>query len=98
MDMDSNVPEIGQEIRLGTELLELAFRVTANPEKLRKYNEILSMPGVDSALYMLCRAAQEDNSHPRHLLQSAFMLGYYIYESLHEMDRLWEEGPVDDPS
>ena len=98
MEEDFNMGETGQEVRLGTELLDMAFRATANPEKLKMYNGILTMPGVDSALYMLYRAAHEDNSHPRHLLQSAFMLGYYIYESVHAVDKLWEEGPVDDPN
>jgi hypothetical protein len=76
----------------------MAFRVTADTDKLKIYHGVLSMPGVDSALYMLYRGANESNAHPKNLLQSAFMLGYYIHESLQEMDRLWEEGPVDDSS
>jgi len=98
MSMDFDTQKVEQELRLGIELLDMAIRVTDNPEKLKMYNEILVMPGVDSALYMLYSAAQEGTSHPKSLLQSAFMLGYYIYESLHEMDKLWKEGPVDDPS
>jgi len=89
-----------QEIRLGAELLEMAFKVSSDSERLKLYNNILDMPGVDSALYMLHRASQEENIHPKSLLQSAFMLGYYVYESLHEIDSLWEretgeESPID---
>ena len=98
MEMDFNMENPSQEIRLGLELLDMALKVSSNPTKLREYNEVLDMPGVDSALFMLYRASQEDSSHPRHLLQSAFMLGYYIYESLQEVNKLWQEGPVNDPS
>jgi len=64
-----------EEIRLGTELLELAISSTDNPEVLEIYNNILLMPGVDSALYMLYKAAEFAFSHPKPLLQSAFMFG-----------------------
>ena len=81
-----------EEIRLGTELLELAINSTDNPEVLEIYNNILLMPGVDSALYMLYKAAEFAFSHPKPLLQSAFMLGYYVHESLGAADKLWEAG------
>ena len=52
MNMYFNMEDPNQEIRLGTELLEMAFALSSDPLKLQAYNEILKMPGVDSALYM----------------------------------------------
>ena len=98
MNMYFNMEDPNQEIRLGTELLEMAFALSSDPLKLQAYNEILKMPGVDSALYMLYSATTEGDSHPRQLVQAAFMLGYYVYESLNEINNLWERGPVDAPS
>ena len=86
-----------EDIRLGMELLELATTSTDSPEILEAYNNILEMPGVDSALYMLYKAAESAFSHPKPLLQSAFMLGYYVHTSLGAADKLWEDGLKDKP-
>ena len=85
------------DLRLGTELLDLATTSTDDPTILEAYNKILAMPRVDSALFMLYKAAEFAFAHPKPLLQSAFMLGYYIHESLGTADKLWEAGLKDDP-
>lgn len=85
-----------QDIRLGISLLETATQLTADPTKLQAYNKILEMPGVDSALFLLYKAS-ETYPHPKALLQSVFILGYYVCESLSHVDSMWENGPDNEP-
>jgi len=86
-----------QAVNLGSELLELASALTESPEKLAEYNNVLEMPGIDPALFMLYKAAENEPCHPKSLLQSAFMLGYYVCDSLHQADKLWDAGPSEEP-
>ena len=86
-----------QEIELGSELLEMASAITECPDKLKEYNNILDMPGIDPALFMLYKAGETDECHPKALLQSAFMLGYYVCESLRQVNTMWEVGPTEEP-
>ena len=81
-----------EQIRLGSELLEMATNETDNLITLENYNKILEMPGIDAALFMLYKAAEFAFSHPKPLLQSAFLLGYYIHESLTKSEKMWEVG------
>ena len=85
------------QIRLGSELLALATSETDDPDTLAAYNKILEVPGVDSALFMLYKAAEFAFAHPKPLLQSAFMLGYYVHESLSKSDKLWDAGIEEEP-
>ena len=89
--------EFEQEINLGSELLELASAMTDCSEKLAEYNSILEMPGVDPALFMLYKARETDSCHPKALLQSAFMLGYYVCESMRQVNTMWNAGPSEEP-
>ena len=87
-----------QAVNLGSELLELASAMTECPEKLEEYNNVLEMPGIDPALFMLYKAAENEPCHPKALLQSAFMLGYYVCDSVRQADKLWDAGPSEEPS
>ena len=89
--------EFEQEINLGSELLELASAMTDCPEKLAEYNNVLEMPGIDPALFMLYKASETEPCHPKSLLQSAFMLGYFVCNSLRQADKLWDAGPSEEP-
>jgi len=89
--------EFDQDINLGSELLELASVMTECPEKLAEYTNVLEMPGIDPALFMLYKAAENEPCHPKSLLQSAFMLGYYVCDSLRQADKLWDSGPSEEP-
>ena len=86
-----------KEIDLGSELLEMASAITESPDKLQEYTDILEMPGIDSALFMLYKAGETDACHPKALLQSAFMLGYYVCESMRQVNAMWEAGPTEEP-
>ena len=89
--------EMNDDIRLGKDLLDTMFEITNDPDKMERYNAILSMPGVDGALYMLYENKSGFKGHPRPLLQSAFMLGYYLNESINNADHLWDSGPEEKP-
>jgi len=89
--------EFEQNITLGSELLELASAMTDCPEKLAEYNHVLEMPGIDPALFMLYKSTETEPCHPKVLLQSAFMLGYYVCNSLRQVDKLWDAGPSEEP-
>ena len=89
--------DMNEECRLGKDLLATVLEVTEDPEQLEHYNSVLAMPGIDGALYILYENKSEFKGHPRPLLQSAFMLGYYLNESLHKTSKLWEAGPPEDP-
>ena len=84
-------------IRLGTDLLEAASVLTDDPEQLAKYEEILKMPGVNAALFMIFKSSEHAAVHPRSLLQSAFMLGFFVHDSLDKTEQLWRDGPEEDP-
>jgi len=88
--------DMNQDMRLGAGILEMVARLTQDPAKLEAYNHVLDMPGVDAALFLLYKSA-ETLIHPKPLLQSTFMLGYYLCESLKEVDELWNNGPDEDP-
>ena len=95
--MDSENMTEENQIRLGADLLALATDFTTDAETVELYNNILEMPGIDAALWMLYKAAEGAMSHPKPLLQSAFMLGYYVHQSLDTADKLWESGLTEEP-
>ena len=96
--MDSNAEqEFNENIRLGTDLLEAATQLTNDPEQMERYDQILNMPGVDTALFMIFKSSEGTPTHPKSLLQSAFMLGYFVHERLGQVEKLWEDGPEDEP-
>ena len=98
--MENNAEhEFNENLRLGTDLLEAATRLTDDPEQMQRYDDILNMPGVDTALFMIFKSAELTPSiHPKSILQSAFMLGYFVHERLGQVDKLWEQAPDDEPS
>ena len=51
-----------EELRLGGDILENALHGCYSEESLAKYQRILSMPGIDGALYLLYKAIQHDVS------------------------------------
>ena len=63
-----------------------------------RYQDLLKAPGIDGALYLLFQAVnQEPRSDAKTLAQAAYMLGYYVANSIKEIDTLWENGPDDEP-
>tara|TARA_R110002020_G_C15981819_1_gene748522 strand:- start:201 stop:500 length:300 start_codon:yes stop_codon:yes gene_type:complete len=97
--MDSNAEqEFFENVRLGTDLLDAATQLTNDPEQMERYDKILNMPGVDTALFMIFKSSEGTPTHPKSLLQSAFMLGYFVHDRLGQVEKLWEDGPEDEPS
>ena len=94
--MDLN-DDFDENIRLGTDLLDAASVLTDDPVVMAQYDKILKMPGVDAALFMIFKSSEHVSIHPKSLLQSAFMLGYFVRESLDKVDQLWASGPEKDP-
>ena len=97
MDSDAE-QEFHENVRLGTDLLEAATQLTNDPEQMERYDKVLNMPGVDTALFMIFKSSEVSPSHPKSLLQSAFMLGYFVHDRLGQVEKLWEGGPEDEPS
>ena len=98
MDNDAE-QEFYENVRLGTDLLDAATKLTDDPEQMERYDKILNMPGVDTALFMIFKSAEVSPSlHPKSLLQSAFMLGYFVHDRLAQVEKLWEDGPDDEPT
>ena len=98
MDNDAE-QEFYENVRLGTDLLDAATKLTDDPEQMERYDKILNMPGVDTALFMIFKSAEVSPSlHPKSLLQSAFMLGYFVHDRLGQVEKLWEDGPDDEPT
>ena len=89
--------DFGENIRLGTDLLDAASVLTDDPAQLERYEKILKMPGVDAALFMIFKSSEQGVVHPKSLLQSAFMLGFFVHDSLDKADQLWASGPEKDP-
>ena len=86
--------DMDEDIRLGKDLLDGLLKINT-VEETERYNTILGMPGVDGALYMLYENKSGFKGHPRPMLQAAFMLGYYMNESLHNAEQLWDSGRVE---
>ena len=98
MDNDAE-QEFYENVRLGTDLLDAATKLTDDPEQMERYDKILNMPGVDTALFMIFKSAEVSPSlHPKSLLQAAFMLGYFVHDRLGQVEKLWEDGPDDEPT
>ena len=97
MDSDAE-QEFYENVRLGTDLLDAATKLTNDPEQMQRYDDILKMPGVDTALFMIFKSSEGTPTHPKSLLQSAFMLGYFVHDRLGQVEKLWEGGPEDEPS
>ena len=86
------------ELYLGASLLHTALGDRENSVIEQRYRELLKAPGIDGALYLLYKACNQDpNSDARSLAQAAYMLGYYVAQSVKEIDNLWESGPDEEP-
>ena len=87
-----------EELRLGGDILENALHGCYSEEALLKYQRILSMPGIDGALYLLYKAIQHDvTGNAKVLSQAAFVLGYFVCTSMQAVDALWANGPEEEP-
>ena len=87
-----------EELRLGGDMLENALHGCYSEEALIKYQRILSMPGIDGALYLLYKAVNEDiTGNAKVLSQAAFVLGYFVCTSMQTVDALWANGPEEEP-
>lgn len=87
------------EIYLGASLLKTALGEQDNSMVESRYRELLKSPGIDGALYLLYKACTSDpNSDSRTLAQAAYMLGYYVANSVKEIDNLWNAGPEEEPN
>lgn len=86
------------ELYLGASLLKTALGDRENAMVEERYHELLKAPGIDGALYLLYQACSQDpRSDAKTLAQAAYMLGYYVAQSVKEIDSLWENGPNDEP-
>ena len=90
--------EFYDNLRLGTDLLDAATKLTNDPEQMERYDKVVNMPGVDTALFMIFKSSEVTPAHPKALLQSAFMLGYFVHERLTQVDKLWEDGLDNEPT
>ena len=87
------------ELYLGASLLKTALGDKDDTIIESRYQELLKAPGIDGALYLLYHAVTEDpRSDAKTLAQAAYMLGYYVANSVKEIDILWETGPNDEPN
>ena len=90
--------ESNTELYLGASLLKTALGDSDNTIIEERYKELLKAPGIDGALYLLYHAVTEDpRSDAKTLAQAAYMLGYYVANSVKEIDTLWDNGPTDEP-
>lgn len=86
------------ELYLGASLLKTALGTRGDSLIEERYNELLKAPGIDGALYLLFHAVNDDpRSDAKTLAQAAYMLGYYVANSVKEIDILWENGPREEP-
>jgi hypothetical protein len=86
------------ELYLGASLLKTALGDKDDSMIEERYQDLLKAPGIDGALYLLFHAVNEDpRSDAKTLAQAAYMLGYYVANSVKEIDILWESGPNDEP-
>jgi hypothetical protein len=86
------------ELYLGASLLKTALGDKDDSMVEERYQDLLKAPGIDGALYLLFHAVTADpRSDAKTLAQAAYMLGYYVANSVKEIDILWENGPNDEP-
>ena len=86
------------ELYLGASLLKTALGEQDNSMIEERHRDLLKSPGIDGALYLLYKACTLDpNSDSRTLAQAAYMLGYYVANSVKEIDNLWNVGPDEEP-
>ena len=86
------------ELYLGASLLKTALGDKENTRIESRYRELLTAPGIDGALYLLFKACSKDpQSDAKSLAQAAYMLGYYVANSVKEIDNIWDCGPADEP-
>jgi len=86
------------ELYLGASLLKKALGDREDTGLEARYKELLKAPGIDGALYMLFQACNNDpRSDAKTLAQAAYMLGYYVAQSVKEIDTLWDIGPKEEP-
>ena len=91
--------ESNTELYIGASLLKTALGDTQDSMIEERYQDLLKAPGIDGALYLLFQAVnQEPRSDAKTLAQAAYMLGYYVANSIKEIDTLWENGPHDEPN
>jgi len=87
------------ELYLGASLLKTALGDKTNVQIESRHQELLQAPGINGALYLLYHACQLDPaSDSKTLAQAAYMLGYYVANSVKEIDTLWETGPDEEPN
>ena len=87
------------ELYLGASLLKTALGDREDSMIEERYQDLLKAPGIDGALYLLFQAVSQDSrSDAKTLAQAAYMLGYYVANSVKEIDNLWENGPSDEPN
>ena len=87
------------ELYLGASLLKTALGDRDESMIETRYRELLKAPGIDGALYLLFQACNQDpRSDAKTLAQAAYMLGYYVAQSVKEIDSIWENGPADEPN
>ena len=90
--------ESNTELYLGASLLKTALGNREDSMIEERYQDLLKAPGIDGALYLLFQAVNQDpRSDAKTLAQAAYMLGYYVANSIKEIDTLWENGPDDEP-
>ena len=91
--------ESNTELYLGASLLKTALGDREDSMIEERYQDLLKAPGIDGALYLLYQAVSKDpRSAAKTLAQAAYMLGYYVANSVKEIDNLWENGPSDEPN
>ena len=91
--------ESNSELYLGASLLKTALGDSENSMLDGRYKELLGAPGIDGALYLLYKAVANDRrSDAKTLAQAAYMLGYYVAQSVNTIDSLWEHGPLEEPN
>lgn len=88
-----------EELYLGASLLKTALGDENNLAVGERYMELLNSPGIDGALYLLYKACNEDpRSDAKTLAQAAYTLGYYVANSVKQVDALWDSGPDEEPN
>lgn len=90
--------ESNTELHLGASLLKTALGDREDSMIEERYQDLLRAPGIDGALYLLYQACSQDpRSDAKTLAQAAYMLGYYVAQSVKEIDNLWQNGPDEEP-
>ena len=91
--------ESNTELYLGASLLKTALGDTEHAIIEEHYQQLLKAPGIDGALYLLYQACSQDpRSDAKTLAQAAYMLGYYVAQSVGRVDTIWENGPDEEPN